>query len=352
MREITRHNYEEFFLDYLEGTMSSVQRIVLDEFLSRNPDLKLELEEMEWPVLNEERANVDFESLKEIPFQKSFDDFCIARMEGDLSLENELAFDAFVEKHEVYKKEQKSYRKTILYSDNEIVFVDKKQLKRDSRKIGYLWYFSRIGIAASIILLFSLWNILFQYEGQYPDEKKIISYVQPINKDIEEVKEPSEAIELMPIVKSKQVEVQLEKSAERKVKSVETLTVPVKKEPIEIEEVNVVHVAPPGIAANTELIALSNTEDTLVEIKRPKMVNSGKGISNNGLSQLGMSWKSSVADKKSQNSVLYAIAKYGVDKLGEIAGKKVQLEKNYDSATEKTRLDFNTSALGFSKTIK
>ena len=47
MGKIGRHNYEAFFLDYLEGTLSDEERIKVQDFLIANPDLKEELDSFE-----------------------------------------------------------------------------------------------------------------------------------------------------------------------------------------------------------------------------------------------------------------------------------------------------------------
>ncbi|WP_320020241.1 hypothetical protein [Labilibaculum manganireducens] len=352
MREITRYNYEEFFLDYLEGTLSSLQRVALEDFLTKNPDLKLELEEMECPVFNKDSVKIDLKSLKEIPFRESFDEFCIARLEGDLSVENEIAFDTFLEKNKSFQKENQIYQKTILHADNSLVFVDKEKLKRSSRKVVYWLYSSRVGVAASIVLLFSLWSILYQFEGNQSNEEKITAKVETAITESKETNKIRKAIDVESIAIPKQEVVQPEKKYSVEKRQEQTADNPEDETQVENIEKVVQRVEPVVLSVDAELIALANSADPTIELDIPKEENTEISTQNNGLAQLGMSWKSSVPKKKAQNSVLYAIAKYGVDKLGEIAGKNVQLEKKYDSTTEKTRLDFNTAGIGFSKTIK
>ena len=345
MGKINRHNYEEFFLDYLDGTLSSDQMNELEAFLIQNPDLKKELEEMDCPVLAQESIFVERESLKEIPFKNSFDDFCIARLEGDLSVDNEIAFDLFLEKNESLKKESELYQKTILSPNEEVVYEKKDGLKKSDRKIAFWWYFSRVGVAASVLLLFSLWNIFYQYEEVNP-EVQSISQARP------------EATKIAPIVEKKvQTENELEVEHESKIpvaikipKKESAEISKVKAEPkIEIENI-VEKVTVPNLSTNRKVAVLANQTPDEAKLKELKNVSTQIVDQNSGLAELGMSWKSSEPKKK--NSVLYAIAKYGVDKIGEIAGKNVKLEKTYDSVTEKTRLNFKSEGIGFSKTIK
>lgn len=345
MKVIGRHNYEEFFLDYLDGTLSSLHIIALEEFLSKNLDLKSELEEMECPILSKKSVPIDSESLKEIPFRKSFDDFSIARLEGDLSADNELAFDTFLEKNELFKEEHQICQKTILLANKDLVYLDKTKLKRSSRKVAYWWYFSGIGVVASIILLFSLWSILYQFEGDYSNEEKISAKIKIPTKERNQIAESRTSTEVETTVIKEQEEIEFKDNFSHEENSQKDTKVQ------EIEEI-VERLEPVKFSNERKLIALTNSENPILELdilnKEKLEISSQK----NGLAQLGMSWKSSVPKKNAQNSVLYAIAKYGVDKLGDIAGKNVQLEKKYDSTTKKTRLDFNTAGIGFSKTIK
>ncbi|BAX80138.1 hypothetical protein [Labilibaculum antarcticum] len=350
MKEITRHNYEEFFLDYLEGTLSSLQGIVLEDFLTKNPDLKAELEEMECPVLSKDTILADSESLKEIPFRESFDDFCIARLEGDLLVGDESAFDAFLDKNESFKKESEVYNKTILLADTNLVFRDKNKLKRSSRKVAFWWYFSRVGVAALIILVFSLWSILYQFKGDYSNEEKITAKVETVITERKEIPEGSLPVGVL--IKPEQKVVQTEAKTSLKDGQKEIIDTPVNEAKIQDLDEVVERITPLDISLSTEFVAIANSANPAMEIDIPKDKKTEVNLQNNGLAQLGMSWKSSIPEKKAQTSVLFAIAKYGVDKLSEIAGKDVQFEQKYDSKTEKTRLDFNTAGIGFSKTIK
>ena len=344
MSKIGRHNYEEFFLDYLDGTLNPEQMIELEIFLIQNPDLKMELEEMDCPMLTQENISIELDSLKEIPFRNSFDDFCIARLEGDLSVDNEIAFDLFLEKNELLKKESDIYQKTILIPDEQIVFENKEGLKKDKTKITFWLYFSGIGAVASVLLLFSLWSVFYQYEDVNSDLESI-SQVQ-----LETIKIEKSALE-------KNIFIDTDSDfIATKIKEIKNLEegLPKLRNPKlvlvkEIESI-VTKVTLPEVSTDKIIAVLSNKQKLEFKLKEVKTISPIKVSQNNGLDQMGMSWKSSSPKKK--NSVLYAIAKYGVDKIGEIAGKNVKIEKTYDSVTEKTRFNFKSEGIGFSKTIK
>jgi hypothetical protein len=64
MEKITRHNYESFFLDYLEGELSDELKMELEVFLTENPDLAEELEEFESVSLKPEATSSIWSDLK------------------------------------------------------------------------------------------------------------------------------------------------------------------------------------------------------------------------------------------------------------------------------------------------
>jgi hypothetical protein len=64
MEKITRHNYESFFLDYLEGELSDELKMELEVFLAENPDLAAELEDFESVSLKPEATSSTWNDLK------------------------------------------------------------------------------------------------------------------------------------------------------------------------------------------------------------------------------------------------------------------------------------------------
>lgn len=64
MEKITRHNYEAFFLDYLEGNLSEAQKAELSVFLKEHPDLAEEIDDFELVSLKPEPAERSWGSLK------------------------------------------------------------------------------------------------------------------------------------------------------------------------------------------------------------------------------------------------------------------------------------------------
>jgi hypothetical protein len=368
MRRIDRYNYEEFFLDYLEGNLNDSEKKNLESFLAINPDLKEELDEMCLIELEEENITFDKSSLKQIPFETDFEDFCVAKLEGDLEQEEEIAFTKYLNDDLIGKAQYQLYEKTKLTADFDIIYPDKEELKRKERKIIPYWMISGVGIAASVLLLFSVWNTSISDTSAEHDSAKKVAYNDSVKKVIVAPAKDSNRFEKLVGIKSEsntakqeivgtvnqEVEKVIAKSQplEKKLDRIVTANAVVEN-PSKNQQAEAQKISLPEVIKTAELEVLANVEviEQKIEIaSQDKEMN--EVPVNTGLANLGMSWKSSVKAKRKSNSLLYAVAKMGVDKIGEIAGKKVQLEKQYDSETEKTRLNFNTKGLGFSTSIK
>ncbi len=132
---ITRENYEAFFLDFHEGNLSESLKAELQDFLVENPDLRQELDSfelvmlengnrMEMPGKSSLKKVAGEESLKELP-----DYLLIAHFEGDLTDIQSLELLARVESDKALKRDFDLYGKTRLLPESGILFPRKSSLK-------------------------------------------------------------------------------------------------------------------------------------------------------------------------------------------------------------------------------
>jgi hypothetical protein len=218
---INRENYEIFFMDYLDGQLSSEQLEALDLFLENNPDLKEELEDLsgfklkagehtfpdkallkktpDLPEVNkdniqayllhqlegnlnkDERAKLtafltlhpNFSQEKEIWAQtklsadesikmdkssliifndeQDFEGACIAYLEDDLSDDDKIAFEALIKDNTAALGVFNSFQKSVIVAPD-VVFEDKKSLKKSEGKVIPIWWKSAAAIAAIFLV--------------------------------------------------------------------------------------------------------------------------------------------------------------------------------------------------------
>jgi len=172
MIDINRNNYEEYFLDFLDGKLSPSDENLLMLFLNENPDLKSETELFETyevfteNVYLENKSGLKKSGILSNVTSNNFDELCIARIEGDLKKRETVEFDKFITENEKREKEYNLYRLTKIQADNFVVFQNKENLKKREKKAfvlksNYQW----ISIAASIIILLAIYLFIPKEKG-------------------------------------------------------------------------------------------------------------------------------------------------------------------------------------------
>ncbi len=129
---INRNNYESFFLDYFDGSLSSDQVEQLFVFLSNNNDLKIEFDDFENISLCDEKVQFpDKKSLKkQLISIEDFNKYCIDKIEGNISADKEILLNDYLKKNPDKQNEYNIFKKTKLYPDLSVVFDNKQVLKK------------------------------------------------------------------------------------------------------------------------------------------------------------------------------------------------------------------------------
>lgn len=130
MEKINLKNYEAYFLDFTEGNLTPAQVAELNQFLYEYPSLKLELDEFEAVVLEEEpiKNSALKESLlrEETTGMALADYLMISEVEGTISKEEKAQLAALVKEDAGLIDELSVYHKTKLPVENTILFQKRK----------------------------------------------------------------------------------------------------------------------------------------------------------------------------------------------------------------------------------
>ena len=125
MSKINQHNYEAFYLDYLEGNLSAETTAQLLLFLENNPVLKSELEEFELVELNANPdVKFDKETLRQNINKSNVEDYIIASIENEIETEDALELTDYLNNSAEAMALAERYEKTIL-SKQKILFPKK-----------------------------------------------------------------------------------------------------------------------------------------------------------------------------------------------------------------------------------
>lgn len=174
---INRNNYESYFLDYFDGTLDPLQEEELLQFLEKNPDLREEFESFDlFPLVADRDIQYpDKDLLRKKNIQsvgpineQNYEEYLIAGMEGDLSVASGRLLERFILRNPSVAREQALFHSTRSSPDPEIIYPDKKNLKRYPFWITYRQPVSWMSAVAATILIFLL--IVNPFGKKQPDD--------------------------------------------------------------------------------------------------------------------------------------------------------------------------------------
>jgi hypothetical protein len=168
-KKINKANYEAFFLDFWEDSLTMDARKLLSEFLEANPDLhdefldfrdaaqiKLEADQGIIYPLKQNLRKPEVLPTKNIN-QRNFEDFFIGFVENDLDAGQQAEFKDFMNLNPQLLPELELYKKTILKPVN-IVFEGKETLKQnDTGNLLRFWIYTT-AVAAILLIGFIIIN--------------------------------------------------------------------------------------------------------------------------------------------------------------------------------------------------
>lgn len=160
IKKINIFNYEAYYLDFLEGNLSSEDEMLLLDFLEEHPECKMEDDEL--PQFEAPGVSLgDTSFLKETGDNdaispSNIDHFLIAEAEGILEPNKQDELNDFLKDNPSYDKDRKQVAAVYFEPDTSIVLNDKSELKR--RKTIVLWPYVASAAAAVIAAVFFLYQ--------------------------------------------------------------------------------------------------------------------------------------------------------------------------------------------------
>jgi len=175
---IGRDNYEIWFIDFLDGKLSSAQEAELYVFLSLNPDLKAELEDLSADVLvlSQTIELPDLSLKKEIKpvgniSETNYEEIFIAGREGDLTPTEKNELEEFLSINPLLVIEFEYFKK-LAVSHNGERFPSKNKLKHSPMIISLFRY----AAAASVIVLLGIGIARYGSGVSYGPAEMALSY--------------------------------------------------------------------------------------------------------------------------------------------------------------------------------
>jgi hypothetical protein len=147
---ITRENYEEFFLLYVDNELPAAARSAVERFVDENPDLR-----DEWEAFLQCRVQPDEEFV--FPFthellKEEHEDMLLSFVDGELDAKDRGLVEDLISRQPSTATELRQLLLTVSEPDRSIVFPDKETLYRTERRrrvVPLFWM--RAGVAAAVL---------------------------------------------------------------------------------------------------------------------------------------------------------------------------------------------------------
>ncbi|MBX9785281.1 MAG: hypothetical protein K2X48_18505 [Chitinophagaceae bacterium] len=159
---INRHNYEEFFLLYVDHELTAAERMMVETFAADNPDLKEELELLQQSTFTADtKLDEIFKNSLLQPVEETIitEEQLLLYVDDELSLrEKDTVSNAMASSPELQKQMQWLQRSK-LSADTSIVFPDKSLLYKEAQPARVLYMSTAVrrwSAAAAVILMLGI----------------------------------------------------------------------------------------------------------------------------------------------------------------------------------------------------
>ena len=165
--KITRHNYEEFFLLFVDGELSGSEKLEVEAFVADNPDLKVELDLLIESVLPPVSFPFNKKDLhKSVKEYFPSDERILPFIDGELSPSETDKFILEVDASPMLKEEVLVLMQTRLDSSEMVSFGNRSALYRREKGRVVAMRIIQIAVAAAVLLL--MFTAVWVYLGIEP----------------------------------------------------------------------------------------------------------------------------------------------------------------------------------------
>ncbi len=162
MADINKHNYEAYWLDFLEGNLNADDAQALQVFFMEHPEIKPEAFDVDEFSLNPE--SIAFENKaalqrdENIPELSVQDALLIGLLEDALSDEQKTEAEALIQTNKCAAEDYNLYQQTRLFANTDICYQGKRTLKRKVITRAFLIKYTSVaavflGLVVSLVFL-------------------------------------------------------------------------------------------------------------------------------------------------------------------------------------------------------
>ena len=189
---INHHNYEDFFILYLDNELNQEERKAVEDFLLANPDLQSEMASLKQTILSPDE-NLVFEGKEQLMVGDSsliniynYESFLVQHVDGELLRHEVVELEKFLALNPYAQHELNWLKETRSEPDTNIVFGDKTSLYRHEdvkRMYPVRWW--KQAVAAAVLI--AAGTGIFMFSDSSSDSDAIITASESSKQTIETV---------------------------------------------------------------------------------------------------------------------------------------------------------------------
>lgn len=165
--QINQHNYEEFFLMYVDNELSVQEKEMVEAFVIEHPELAGELELLKQTVLNIEEPVAFAGKEKLIRRPELTEEDLLTYLDGEAGSALADNIEQAAKNNDALKLELETLRKLYVKADLSVQYPAKEKLYKRGAVRSMDW--RKLAIAASLLLCVSTWLVLNQSEQEEQD---------------------------------------------------------------------------------------------------------------------------------------------------------------------------------------
>jgi hypothetical protein len=192
---INRHNYEEYFVLYLDNELSAAERSQVEKFVSANPDLKEELLMLQQsklipdPGIHFDKTLLFRQAGDEEINHSNYEEYLLLYVDNELNADQRKMVESFLDQNPAIRSELDLFEQTISNADSNIIFPDKELLYRKEEPVAGIvvmrWW--KVAAAAAVLITAGLigYNTLADHHS---GETGMANNGDPVNSTIDQKK--------------------------------------------------------------------------------------------------------------------------------------------------------------------
>lgn len=158
---VTRNNYEEYFLLYIDNELSPAERKAVELFVQQNTDLQKELMMLQQTTLNPEKIFFEGKEslLKQVVTEgsvnhKNYEEYFLLYTDNELDEAAKKQVEEFVSQNISLQEEFALYLQTKVSPDTNIFYKNKEELyKKEEEKKRFILPWYKISAAAIVLVI-------------------------------------------------------------------------------------------------------------------------------------------------------------------------------------------------------